>query len=257
MLNLSSSGSRGRAGHRRPRGAWLSVLAGAGMLALAVPAASAASRAGGLAAGSAAQATPAQTTRQYVIWSWPRAISYAQQVGTIAAHGADQLLGAANITPTFRGSSPSTTTRSIPRDGWILGRPGHPDRPAHHRDVTRCRWQTSWATPYRRTSRPIGRGPTRWPRRDAGERFPPASPRSAAPTRSRSSTSGPTSTSNNVNMIPEATAFRANVRMTTLAKYEADHNAGAHRSSHPGHSPSASRRRKIAAATLTPNAFLR
>ena len=47
MLKLSSSGSRGRAGHRRPRGAWLSMLAVAGVLALGVPTASvAAVRAG-------------------------------------------------------------------------------------------------------------------------------------------------------------------------------------------------------------------
>jgi hypothetical protein len=73
MLKLSSSGSRGRAGHRRPRGAWLSMLAVAGVLALGVPGASvAAARAGGpQPAGPAAQATAAgkyySTTLNYVI----------------------------------------------------------------------------------------------------------------------------------------------------------------------------------------------
>ena len=46
--------------------------------------------------------------------------------------------------------------------------------------------------------------------------------------------------------------------MTTLAKYEADHNSGAPKSGRSSrHSPSASRRRRIAAATVAPNVFLR
>ena len=57
MLNLFSSGSRGQAGHRRRRGAWLSMAAVAGMLALGAPAANAAGvRAVGTHA-AAAQAT--------------------------------------------------------------------------------------------------------------------------------------------------------------------------------------------------------
>ena len=80
MLDLSSSGSRGRAGHHRPwlsrlalavppRGAWLSVIAVAGLiagaLALSVPTASVAAEraAGAQQAGSAAQATAARPPR--------------------------------------------------------------------------------------------------------------------------------------------------------------------------------------------------
>ena len=50
----------------------------------------------------------------------------------------------------------------------------------------------------------------------------------------------------NVKDIPRGECIPPNVRMTTLAKYEADHNCCAARLlfSHPGHSPSASRRRK-------------
>jgi len=72
MLDLSSSGSRGRAGHRRPRGGWLSVLAVAGVLALGVPGASvAAVRAGGAQtpapSTAAASGTYYSTTLNYVI----------------------------------------------------------------------------------------------------------------------------------------------------------------------------------------------
>ena len=61
MLNLSSSGSRGRARHRRPRGAWLSIVAVAGVLALGVPTASAAAVRAGSSQATAAQATAAST----------------------------------------------------------------------------------------------------------------------------------------------------------------------------------------------------
>ena len=76
MFHLSSAGSRGRARHRRPRGAWLSVLAVAGVLALGVPGASAAAvRAGG---SPSAPSTPAaagtyySTTLNYVIRFYAR-----------------------------------------------------------------------------------------------------------------------------------------------------------------------------------------
>ncbi len=98
MLKLSSSGSRGRAGHRRPRGAWLSMLAVAGVLALGVPTASvAAVRAGSQPAGPAAQATAASTyystTLNYVIrfrarfamWFVQRIVGAAGGVNTIVA----------------------------------------------------------------------------------------------------------------------------------------------------------------------------
>ena len=108
MLKLSTSGSRGRAGHRRPRGAWLSVLAVAGVLALAVPTASApAARAGSHPAGPAAQATAAgryySTTLKYVIrfrarfssWITQRAVETAGAVNTpVAARtGPNGLIG--------------------------------------------------------------------------------------------------------------------------------------------------------------------
>src|SRR5271166_5661459 len=104
-MDLSSSGSRGRAGHRRPRGAWLSVIAVAVVLALGVPAAGVAAvrAAGSQPAGSAAQATAAQTTKQYVIRFWPRYISYAQQAAFVAFGGVDQPTGPASpMSPQFR-----------------------------------------------------------------------------------------------------------------------------------------------------------
>jgi len=76
MLDLSSSRSRGRAGQRRPRGAWLSALAIAGVLALGVPGESvAAVRAGGsppTPATPAASGTYYSTTLSYVTRFYPR-----------------------------------------------------------------------------------------------------------------------------------------------------------------------------------------
>jgi hypothetical protein len=105
MLNLSSSGSRGRAGRRRARGAWLGAVAVAVALALGVPTASAAARAGGsqatAARATAAQATAAQTARQYVIRFWPRYISFVTQNTVVRVHGYNSLLGPVKITPQF------------------------------------------------------------------------------------------------------------------------------------------------------------
>lgn len=106
MLNLSSSGSSGRAGHRRPRGAWLSVIAVAGLLALGAPVASvAAVRAPAAqpatAQASAAQTTAARTTRQYVIRFWPRYITYVTQNTIVRLHGYNSLLGPTTINPQF------------------------------------------------------------------------------------------------------------------------------------------------------------
>ncbi len=107
MLNLSSSGSRGRAGHRRPRRAWLSVIAVAAVLALGVPTASvAAVRAGGsqrvsAAQATAAQATAAQTAEQYVIRFWPRWTTYLQQQIFARAAGAVALVGPNKISPLY------------------------------------------------------------------------------------------------------------------------------------------------------------
>src|SRR5690349_10292681 len=91
MLHLSSSG---RAGRRRRRGAWLSVVAVTGVLALGAPAANAAGQhaGGSQAAASAAQpaASAAQTTYQYVIRFWPRWITYYQEVAFPRGVGVDR-----------------------------------------------------------------------------------------------------------------------------------------------------------------------
>ncbi len=105
MLNLLSSGSSGRAGRPRRR-TWLSAVAVAGMLAAGAPAASAAvAQAGGSqAAASAAQpaASAAQTTYQYVIRFWPRWITYFQQLAFPVAIGVDRLGGPKVMGPMFR-----------------------------------------------------------------------------------------------------------------------------------------------------------
>jgi hypothetical protein len=104
MPNLLSSGSSGRAGSRRPRGAWLSVLAVAAMLALGVPNASVAAvrAAGSPQAGTTAQMTAAQTTEQYVIRFWNRWITYFQQMAFPRVLGVDRLGGPRTMGPPFR-----------------------------------------------------------------------------------------------------------------------------------------------------------
>jgi hypothetical protein len=100
MLKFSSSGYRGRAGHRRPRGAWLSILAVAGVLALGVPGSSvAAVRAGGSQpAGPAAQATAARnyysTTLNYVIRFRARFASWFVQRAIETIGGANSIVAA-------------------------------------------------------------------------------------------------------------------------------------------------------------------
>ena len=106
MLNLFSSGSRGQAGHRRRRGAWLGVVAVAAALALGVPTAStAAVRAAGpqatAARAAAAQPTAAQTTEQYVIRFWPRWTTYTQQLLFGRVAGAVALVGPNKISPLY------------------------------------------------------------------------------------------------------------------------------------------------------------
>jgi hypothetical protein len=102
MLNLSFSGSRSRAGLRRARGAWLSAVAVAGVLALGVPTASvAAVRAAGSQVTAAQAATAAQTTKQYVIRFWPRYITYVTQNTIVRLHGYNSLLGPTTINPQF------------------------------------------------------------------------------------------------------------------------------------------------------------
>jgi hypothetical protein len=108
MLNLSSSGSRGGAGHRRSRGAWRAAIAGAGVVAAALafggPANAATPQAAGAAApAAAAQTSAAQTTRDYVIRFWPRWISFAQQTANRVAGGTNALIGPEiPMSPQFR-----------------------------------------------------------------------------------------------------------------------------------------------------------
>ena len=191
MLHLSSSGSSGRAGRRRRRGAWLSVVAAAGVLALAAPAANAA---GQHAGGSQATASAAQTTYQYVIRFWPRWITYYQQLAFPVAIGVDRLGGPKVMGPMFRTVNlinndtlytagvvnlshgpvvltipPTTVTYSIlPLSvfGHVVPVSIPSQTPGHYALVLR-----GW-----------------------GERFRPASRRSPSPTRSPSGTSGPTFT---------------------------------------------------------------
>ena len=273
MLDLSSSGARGRAGHRWPRGAWLRgawlravAVTGviAGVLALGVPAASMASEraAGAQPAASAAQpaASAAQTTRQYVIRYWPRWITFAQQTANVLSVGPNQLLGPTVMGPQFRivnainddtiyASSLYTDLRSGP---VVLTIPATPD-------VYSILTLNVFGSVIN-TSIPA-RTPGTYALVLKGWRgtLPPGVTKVVVPYPVTIWTfRADKYSSTGVNMIAEAYAFRAALRMTTLAKYEADHNAGAPdiRPLFPTFILSF----KVAedtAATLTPNVFLR
>ena len=262
MLDQSSPGSRGRAGHRRPRRAWLSVIAAAVVLALGVPAASvAAVRAGGAQpAGSAAQATAYQTTLQYVIRYWPRWITYFQQTALIRVHGADQLLGPeVPMGPQFRivnAINDDTIYTSAYVDlklgPAILTIPATPDvysilpldafgntfpvsitpqTPGTYALVLPG-WRGTLPRGVKKVTVPYP--VTLWLIR--ADKYSPTG----------------------VNMIAEATAFRAALHMTTLAKYKADPASGA--SEILPLVPTYTFSFKVAEdtlATVTPNAFLR
>ena len=175
MLNLSSSGSRGRAGHRRPRGAWLSVR-GRGRDARARRADRERGRraSGGLRQPDRGAGDPAQTTRQYVIRFWPRSISYAQQMAIIAAHGADQLLGPTKINPTFH-AIVAINDDTIYSFGWVDTWlwPGGPDRsrppPRRYSVLVARRLRQHHPGEHHDRRR---RGPTRWSRRDGKGTLP-------------------------------------------------------------------------------------
>lgn len=267
MLDLPSSGSRGRAGHRRLRGAWLSVVAVAGVLALGVPTASvAAVRAGGSPSASAqttaAQTTRAyQTTKQYVTRFWSRWIYFSQQQANLRAFGPDQLIGPAiPMGPQFRlvnainddtiyASSLYTDLRLGPA---ILTIPPTPDVysilpldgfGATFNSVIPAQTPGTYALVLKGWRGRLPRGVTK-----VVVPYPVTEWLFRADKYS----------STGVNMIAEATKFRLGLRMTTLAKYMADPNSGAPeiRPLFPTFAFSFKVFQDIS-ATVTPNAFLR
>ena len=267
MLNLSSSDSPGRARPRRRRGAWLSVVAVAGALALGVPTANAAvvraagpQQAGSAARPAAAQATPAQTTKQYVIRFWPRWINFAQQKGITKAHGADTFIGPEQP------MSPLYNTVNAINDDTLYAS-------AFVDTTLGPAIMTIPATPVTYSLLPLTvfgvRIPTNIkPQTPGTYALVPPGWRGKLP-RGVTKVTDPYPmslwiirtdkySSTGANMIPQATAFRAALHMTTLAQYKADHAAG------PAKIvpivPSFFFSFKLAedlAVTLTPNVFLR
>ena len=233
------------------------------MLALTAPVASGAAvgAVGSPSARSAAQTTAYQTARQYVIRFWPRWISFAQQTANLAALGPNQLIGPTiPMGPQFRivnainddtiyASSLYTDLRSGPVVVTIPATPDvysilpldvfgntfstsiQPQTPGTYALVlkgwrgTLPRGVTKVVVPY-----PV----TLWLFR--ADKY----------------------SSTGVNMIAEAAAFRLGLRMTTLAKYEADHNSGAPeiRPLFPTFAFSF-KVSEDTAATVAPNVFLR
>ncbi len=283
MLDLSSSGSRGRAGHHRPwlsrlalavsrpRGAWLRVIAVAGLiagaLALSAPTASVAAEraAGAQPAGSAAQATAAsaasaaQTAEQYVIRFWPRWISFAQQSLITRIHGADTFIGPQGMSPLYSAvvainddtlyCSAFVDTRLGPA---ILTIPATPN-------VYSLLPLNVFGDTFNTSIKPQTPGtyalvPPGWrgtlPRGVTKVTDPYPVTLWIIRTDKYSSTG--------VNMTASAAAFRAALHMTTLAKYEADPASGAAKI--VPIVPSFAVPFKVLeglAVTRTPNAFLR
>ena len=264
-MDQSSSGSRGRAGRRRLRGAWLSVIAAAVVLALGVPTASvAAARAGSSQrAVSAAQAAAARTaayktTEQYVIRFWGRWVTWGQQSSVIRIHGANSMIGPVTINPRFLTVNliNNDTLYSIGYVDTTLG-PTVLTIPATEAtysilvlDVFQEVVQVSIPpqTPGKYLLVPPGwRG-----------RVPRGLTKVTVPAGITIWNIRADKYSDNVNMIPQATAFRAAVHMTTLANYEADPASGAVKVL-PVVPTFAFcfKCAEDAAVTLTPNVFLR
>jgi hypothetical protein len=260
MLHLLSSGSSGRAGRPRRR-TWLSVVAVAGVLALGAPAANAAvAHAGGSqATASAAQpaASAAQTTYQYVIRFWPRWITYFQQLAFPVAIGVDRLGGPEVMGPMFRTVNlinndtlytagvinlsrgpvvltipPTTVTYSI----LPLSVFGHvfpvsiPSGPGHYALVLRG-WRGTLPAGVTKVTIPYP--VTFWNVRS--DFF----------------------SSTGVDMTAQAYAFRAAVRLASLAEYEANPDSGPVTVKPAAAFALSFKVAQDAAATLTPTLYLR
>jgi hypothetical protein len=264
MLDLSSSGARGRAGHRRRRGAWLSVIAAAVVLALGVPTAStAAVRAGGTQrAGSAAQAAAAQTaayqtTEQYVIRYWGRWVTYTQQSTIARIHGTNTLLGPATINPRFQAVN-LINDDTIYAFGYVDVRNGPAVLTIPATNVTFSILVLDMFQEVVPVSIPAS--PGKYLLVSPGWRgtVPAGLTKVTVPYPVTLWNIRADKYSSNVNMIAQAMAFRAALHMTTLADYEADPASG------PAKVlpvvPTFAVSLKVAedtAATLAPNVFLR
>ena len=251
-------------GSRRFAGAAVAVGALAVMLGL-VPAASAhtVARAGPGAAGSAsAVAAPnsaAQTTEKYVIRFWPRWISFAQQTLITGIHGADTFIGPRGMNPLYHAvvainddtlyCSAFVDTRLGPAILTIPATPNTYSLLALNVFGDAIQTSIKPQTPGTYALVPPGwRG--RLPRGVTKVTDPYPVTLWIIRTDKYSSTG--------VNMTAQATAFRAGLHMTTLAKYEADPASGAAKI--VPIVPSFFFSFKVAedtAVTLTPNAFLR
>jgi hypothetical protein len=260
MLNLFSSDSSGRAGPRRSRRAWLSVLAAAGMLALGVPTASMAAvgAAGSPQAGTAVQTTAAQTTEQYVIRFWNRWITYYQQLGFGLSIGENRLGGPKTMGPPFRAVNlinndtlytagvvdlshgplvltipPTKVTYSIlPLNVFQEVFPVNikPQTPGHYALVLKG-WKGTLPKGLTKVVVP----------------FPV----------SFWNVRGDFYSSTGVNMISQAYAFRSQVRLATLAEYEANPDSGPVAVKPVRAFAFSFKLAQDASATLTPIAFLR
>ena len=274
MLHLSSSRSRGRArhGHRRPGGARLRAVTvagvAAGTLALGVPVANAAGEhAGGsqsaasttqLAAAAQSAASAAQTTYQYVIRFWPRWITYYQQQAFPVAIGVDRLGGPKVMGPMFRTVNlinndtlytagvvnlshgplvltipPTTVTYSIlPLSvfGHVMGVSIPSQTPGHYALVLKG-WHGT--LPAGVTKITIPYPVTFWNVRS--DFF----------------------SSTGVDMTTQAYAFRAGVRLASLAEYEANPNSGPVTIKPAAAFAFSFKVAQDTAATLTPTLYLR
>jgi hypothetical protein len=250
----------------RPRGAWLRVFAVAGVvastLALGVTAASVAGEraAGTQSADSAAQATAQyQTTKQYVIRFWPRYLSFYQQLAITRVHGAGTFLGPNGMNPLYN-TVVAVNNDTLYCSSFVDTRLGPAVMTIPATKVTYSLLALNvFGDAIKTNIKPQTPGtyalvPPGW-----RGRLPRGLKKVTAPypvtlwiirTDKYSSTGK--------NMTAQATAFRASLHMTTLAKYKADPASG------PAEIvpifPSFAFSFKVAAdlaVTLTPNVFLR
>jgi len=253
----------------RALGAWQRVVAVAGtfalvagMIALTGSAANAAGQRAGAApsADSTAQASAAQTTRDYVVRFWGRWVTWGQQISIINIHGSNVLLGPEEITPQFRTVNlinddtiyafgyvdtrvgpvvltipPTTVTYSVLVLDMFqeIVQTNLPSTPGTYLLVSEG-WQGTVPAGMTKVTIPQNVPLTLWNIRS--DKY----------------------SATNQNMIAEANAFRAAVRMAPLADYQADPTTGATKVLPVV--PNFVFSFKLAedlAATLTPDLFLR
>jgi hypothetical protein len=224
----------------RALSAWQRVVAAAGtvgivagVLALGTPNASAASQAAGQraasqSAGSAARPSASETTKDYVIRFWGRWITWTQQNTIIRLHGRNTLIGPETIDPTFQAVN-LINDDTIYAFGYVDVTQGPAVLTIPPTDVTYSVLVLDMFQSVVETDLPSTPG-TYLLVREGWQGTVPAGMTKVTIPRELPLTlwniRSDKYSATNQDMVAQATAFRASLRMTTLANYQADPSSG-------------------------------